>query len=250
MGLTIHPMNLGEVTIDSSFAVWGWNMGTPLQAVCSSYLILGSDTPIMVDASFRDAAENSASTGLEFLQPTGEQQLESQLAKHSLKPEDIGLVINTHLHVDHTGLVDKLPNARIVVQRKELQYAAAPYFPVPFFDRVDIAKYAGPLHDRIEFIEESDREREVAPGVTVSWTGGHSPGHQIVYAETDSGGPAIITGDIVYRKDPGFNAQIPSGYVTNLGEAVNALARIKRDAKHVLPMHDPAVYDEYPDGIH
>lgn len=157
------------------------------------------------------------------------------------------MVINTHLHLDHSGLTDQLPNARIVLNRTELQYAAAPYFPAPFYDRVDVAKYIGPLFDRIEFIE-NEKDHEVAPGVTVAWTGGHSPGHQIVYADVDSG-PAIITGDIVYRKEPGFTMQLPSGYFTSLGEVTNALARIKRDAKHVLPMHDPEVYREYPDGI-
>ena len=248
MGLTVHPLELGSNVADSSFVVFGWNPGKTLRVASLSYLILGSDTPIMVDTSYRNAAELNASTGFEFAEPTREQTLERQLARYDLRPEDIGVLINTHLHSDHTGKVDQLPNARIVVQRKELQYAAAPYFAVAAYNRVEIAKYMGPLYDRIEFIEERDGDREVAPGVTVAWTGGHSPGHQIVYAELSSG-PAIITGDLVLRKNPGFDMQIPPGHITDLGECMIGLARIKRDAKHVLPMHDPNVLVEYPDGV-
>jgi glyoxylase-like metal-dependent hydrolase (beta-lactamase superfamily II) len=248
MGLTVHPLELGSNVADSSFVVFGWNPGKTLRVASLSYLILGSDTPIMVDTSYRNAAELNASTGFEFAEPTREQTLERQLARYDLRPEDIGVLINTHLHCDHTGLADQLPNARIVVQRKELQYAAAPYFPLAAYDRVDIAKYIGPLYDQIEFVEERDGDREVAPGVTVAWTGGHSPGHQIVYAELSSG-CAIITGDLVLRKDPGFDMQIPPGHVTDMGECMTALARIKRDARHVLPMHDPNVLVEYPDGV-
>lgn len=73
-------------------------------------------------------------------------------------------------------------------------------------------------------------------------SGGHSPGHQIVYADLNDGA-AIITGDIVYRREPGFTEQLPSGYFTSLGKVTDALARIKRDAKHVLRMPDPDVYN-------
>ncbi|KAA0085593.1 N-acyl homoserine lactonase family protein [Mycolicibacterium sp. P9-64] len=245
MGMTIHPLDLGSGIVDSSFLVRGWNPGTPIEAPCLSYLILGSETPIVVDASYRDAAAMNASPGSNFAERSEEQSFAGQLAKFDLRPEDVGLFISTHLHRDHTGLIDKLPNARIAVQRRELEHAAT----TAGFDRVDIAKLVGPLFERIEFVEERDGDKELAPGVSVVWTGGHSPGHQIVYVELDSG-LAVITGDLVNRKNPGLDLQLPPGWITNLTEAMLGLKRITRDAPtHVLPMHDSNVWVEYPDGV-
>jgi glyoxylase-like metal-dependent hydrolase (beta-lactamase superfamily II) len=244
MALTIHPMNLGLAAVDSSFMVFGHNPGTPVLAPCTSYLILGGEKPIMVDSGFRDAEELTASSGVRFTQAE-DQTLEANLARHRLRPDDIGMVIHTHLHIDHAGLDHLLPNARIVCQRSELQYAAAPDFGVGFFDRVDIAKLVGPLYNNFDFVHGDE---EVVPGVRVVKTGGHTPGHQMVYVDVDSG-PAVITGDIVYVREPALTQQIPPGLVTDLRETMRALERIKRDAAHVLPMHDETIYAEYPDGV-
>lgn len=61
--------------------------------------------------------------------------LVAQLAKHGLKPGDIDIVINTHLHFDHCGgntrvengkAVPTFPNARYIVHRGELEHAKNP----------------------------------------------------------------------------------------------------------------------------
>ena len=63
MSYTIYPMNLGDIEIDYSFLVWGTNQGTKTWVPTTSYLILGADKPIFVDASFRNVDELSASFG-------------------------------------------------------------------------------------------------------------------------------------------------------------------------------------------
>jgi glyoxylase-like metal-dependent hydrolase (beta-lactamase superfamily II) len=237
-------MNMGTAVVDSSFLVWGMTPGTPATVPCSAYLIQGGDMPIMVDCGFRDAEELTASSGIPFEQ-TADQTLESNLERHNLRPEDIGLLVFTHLHLDHTGYVDKLPNARLSIQRSELQYAAAPYFPLPFYDRVDIPKIVGPLFDRIDFLEG---DAEIAPGVRAIHTGGHSVGHQMIEIDVESG-LAVITGDLCYLADPGVTDQLPSGYTTSISEAMQGLARIKRTADHMLAMHDFSVFEKYPEGV-
>ena len=244
MSLSVHPLCLGRALVDTSFVVWGMTPGTPVKIPVSAYLILGGAEPVLVDAGFRDGPALSAATGFTFSQAEDE-TLEAGLARHGLEAADIGVLVLTHLHADHTGQVPLLPNARIVVQRRELQYAAAPLFPAPFFDRVDTAALVGPLFDRIEFLEG---DADILPGVRGVLTGGHSPGHQLVEVDLDSG-LAVITGDLVYLAEPGLTMQIPPGYVTDLAETMLGLARIKRDAVHALPMHDGAVYDRYPEGV-
>lgn len=244
MGLVIHPMCLGEVVVDNSLLVWGWEQGQKSKIPFNSYLILGGDEPVMVDAGARDVADLSEQTGLEVTQ-TEDQSLEAQLGRHGVKPEDIGTVIITHMHHDHAGMVDKLTNAKIRIQRSELQYAAAPFFPQVLYDRVDVAMMVNDVYDRIDF-DEGDVE--IAPNITALLTGGHAPGHQMVYVELDSG-LAIITGDNIYRKSTALEMNFPPGLTHSIPDTMRAIKKIAREGKHILPMHDPVVHDEYPDGV-
>jgi len=110
------------------------------------------------------------------------------LRARGLGPQDIDVVVNTHLHFDHAGgntrredgrVVPTFPRARYVVQRGEWMDATRPhersrasYRPDDF---VPVAE-AG-LLDLVE------GETEVAPGVRVVPVGGHTKHHQMVVAE-------------------------------------------------------------------
>ena len=155
-----------------------------------------------------------------------------------------GLLVMTHLHSDHTGEIDALPEARIVVQRQELAYAAAPYFPETMYVREDIAKLIDPLFARVEPL---DGDVELAPGVSVKHTGGHSPGHQQIEVELDSG-LAIIAGDNAYLLDA-FHEGVPPGYVTSIPDTMRAITDVQQRATHVLTMHDPGLLDRYAGGL-
>jgi N-acyl homoserine lactone hydrolase len=243
--LTIHPLGLGEVEVDHSFVAWATDPGRRLWIPTTAYLLLGADAPVLVDASFRDPVAFTAASGVPARR-SPEQELEVQLAGHGLEPGDIGYLLQTHLHHDHTGLATSLPEATILVQRRELQYAAAPLFPVAFFDRTDIAALVGPLWERVELL---DGDQQLFDGVRTVHTGGHTPGHQMVYVAT-SHGRAIITGDAAYAADVNVGDQIPSGYWVDLGDAMAALRRIANDSQGiVLPMHDRTVYKRYPEGL-
>jgi glyoxylase-like metal-dependent hydrolase (beta-lactamase superfamily II) len=244
MALSIHPMMLGESLGDTSFMVWGLTPGTKIWSPTIAYLIVGGEKVVVIDAGFRDAAELEASTGLPF-RCAPEHALEANLARHGLEPGDVDIVVFTHLHFDHSGLADRFPNARLLVQRTELQYAAAPLSPAMFYERLDIAKLVDPLWPQIDLL---DGDAEVIPGVRAVLTGGHSPGHQIIYVGVESG-PAIVCGDIAYVVDPAVTQGIPPSYVISMPDTLAALARIKRDATHVLPMHDATVFATYPEGV-
>lgn len=244
MGLKIYPLNLGDLDTDRSFVVWQMEPGTTRFIPTTAWLITGGESPTVVDAGFRSAAELQANFG-NTVRQTEEQTLVGQLAKHGVAPEDVRNVIMTHLHIDHTGQIDHLPNARIHIQREELRYAAAPTFPVALYDRTDIAKLIGPLWGRVRLLTGDD---EVLPGIRAKITGGHTPAHQILYVELDSG-TAVICGDAAYEVDINVAAQVPSGYVVNMQDAVDALELLSRETGPVLASHDASVYERYPNGI-
>ena len=55
------------------------------------------------------------------------------------KPEDVKYVIQTHLHLDHSGAIDTFPNATHITQKLEYDYAFNPdWFSQPAYIRADL----------------------------------------------------------------------------------------------------------------
>jgi glyoxylase-like metal-dependent hydrolase (beta-lactamase superfamily II) len=112
-----------------------------------------------------------------------------------LGPDDIDVVVNTHLHFDHSGgntrleggrVVPAFPRARYVVQRGEWDDATHPH-------ERSRASYRGddflPVADAGQ-LDLIDGEAEVAPGVRAVRVGGHTTHHQMVVVE--SGGETLV----------------------------------------------------------
>ncbi|WP_050423640.1 MBL fold metallo-hydrolase [Bradyrhizobium tropiciagri] len=117
-------------------------------------------------------------------------------------------VVLTHMHMDHVGglLVEGVkerlrPDLRIHVAAAEVKFWEAPDFshtnmPQGFPDalRATAKRFAQEYRDNLRTF---DAEHEVAPGVVVRRTGGHTPGHSIV--RIASGGEALtFAGDAVF----------------------------------------------------
>jgi glyoxylase-like metal-dependent hydrolase (beta-lactamase superfamily II) len=113
-------------------------------------------------------------------------RLEDSLREAGVEPEDVDLIICTHLHFDHAGgstmLCDdgairpSFSRARHLVRRGEWEFAheenervRASYLPTSFAPLAE----AGVL----EFVDE---DVEVVPGISVVRTPGHTPYHQSV----------------------------------------------------------------------
>ena len=103
--------------------------------------------------------------------------LREALAAAGARPEDVALVANCHLHLDHAGGNPALPDRPLYVQRAELDAAREPGHTVPHLVDHPGARY--------EVLEE---ETEVAPGVRLLPTPGHTPGHQSLLVDTAEGG--------------------------------------------------------------
>jgi glyoxylase-like metal-dependent hydrolase (beta-lactamase superfamily II) len=126
----------------------------------------------------------------------------TEVAHLGTAPDDVDLVVLTHLHLDHAGgatacrdsgeVVPAFPNAGVVVQRRELEEAERRHPLVAGSYRPD--DYQALLRRNKLFVVEGDAE--VAPGVRVELTGGHSPGHQVIrmVSGDDEG---LFLGDIV-----------------------------------------------------
>ncbi len=111
------------------------------------------------------------------------------LAEHDLSPADVRIVINTHLHFDHCGQNAVFKHAPFYIQRLELERARREEeLTVDWFD------FAGA---RFELV---DGDADVAEGVRVVATPGHTVGHQSVIVDMPEGG-AVMIGDAAYTSD-------------------------------------------------
>ncbi|MGH7765185.1 MAG: N-acyl homoserine lactonase family protein [Candidatus Dormibacteraceae bacterium] len=111
------------------------------------------------------------------------------LAEHDLSPADVRIVINTHLHFDHCGQNAVFRHAPFYVQRAELDRARRQEkTTAEWFD------FAGA---RFELL---DGDAEIAEGVKVVATPGHTVGHQSVLVDTPDGS-AVMIGDAAYTAD-------------------------------------------------
>jgi glyoxylase-like metal-dependent hydrolase (beta-lactamase superfamily II) len=118
---------------------------------------------------------------------TARQHCISQLRRLGVGPESVGQMLQTHLHIDHTGALGHFPNATIVVHARELEAA-----------RTSDAPHA--CGDVREDYDRSERRWQLAGGeldlfgdgaIRLLETPGHSAGHMSLLLELDQTGPVL-----------------------------------------------------------
>ena len=127
-----------------------------------------------------------------------------RLAAAGFGPDDVDIVVNTHLHVDHVGWNTRLvegawvptfPKARYVTGRTEFGYwrdqTADPEHRQVFDDSVRPVADAG-LYDLV------DDGGEIAPGLTAIATPGHSIGHMSLRLRSGAE-DAVLGGDVIHH---------------------------------------------------
>ena len=147
------------------------------------FLIHHRDGPILVDTGIGLGNE----TIDEWYKPITV-ELRNELLVRGVDPDHPGLtIINTHLHFDHCGQNCSFPQARIVVQQLEAEIATMPHYTVDSWAKLPA--------DRTRLVEG---DLEIADGVHVVHTPGHTPGHQAVLVRAASG-TTIIAGQCIFR---------------------------------------------------
>ena len=114
--------------------------------------------------------------------------IEAALEAHRHRVDDVRLVVNSHLHFDHCGNNMRFPGLPIYVQAPEYEAARRPNYTVPEWVDFEGADYA-----------VVDGDTQVASGVRVMSTPGHTPGHQSLVIDTPSGTVALA-GQAIYSK--------------------------------------------------
>jgi len=220
----------GFFCLDKSLVVYMKYMGEVYEAALKPLLIITDKEKVLVDTGIGDLPEPRR----KFfpVKRKADETLKAQLMKHGLKPDDIDVVIHTHLHFDHCGNNKLFKNARFVVQRDELRYAYEP-------EKFQQAAYVREFFDVKGLNYETVRGRtRVCEGVTVMCTSGHSVGHQSVVIEGDDGKNYVYCGDAAPIRENLERRNIP-GILYNAHKALESIDRLRRikNAVYIYP-HD------------
>ena len=233
----IHPLVVGTKVFDKGMMTYQHDYGTPYTIPIYCWYLEGRGARILVDTGeLRPiiSKDREAKIGGKIY------SFEDALAQFKLTPEQIDIVIHTHLHNDHCENDYKCSNATFFVHRKELDRIHDPH-PLDF-------RYN---EDFIVDVEENDQihilegYREIVPGIRVVHTPAHTEGGMSVQIAT-AGGNAIITGFCVI--DENLNPPkevlaremevIPPGTHVNVYEAYDIIKKVKEQADIILPLHE------------
>jgi glyoxylase-like metal-dependent hydrolase (beta-lactamase superfamily II) len=226
-------------------SIWspGVNVGQPIEQADTCALIKHGGQWLLWDTGYPDAvAERPTDTPVGHA--TRAKTLIGQLAELGLQPADISRVAVSHTHADHVGNVDKFPDATLLIQKAEFDWAFAPGKRPPFKEERPIRLLEG---DFDVFGDQS---------VILLSTPGHTPGHQSLLVHLQHSGWILLSGDAAHSRANWDNDRVPS--INTSAEQTHAsharLAAIVADRKaelwinHDLPTferlkHAPQFYD-------
>jgi len=235
----IHPIVVGTKIFDKGMMTYQHDYGKTYTIPIYCWYIEGGDKKILVDTGEMHPIQ---SEDREIAIGGKIYTFEEGLGSWGLSPEDIDIVIHTHLHNDHCENDYKCEKASFYVHQNELARIHDPH-PLDY-------RY---LEDFILEIEENKQiqvvtgNQEILPGIDVIHTPIHTDGGLSVVIET-SQGKAAITGFCTIMENfyPPKEIKamemevIPPGTHVNAYESYDTMLKIKEMADILLPLHEPA----------
>jgi N-acyl homoserine lactone hydrolase len=172
----------------------------------------------------RDWETKWVPTGLQEFFPydrvTEEQYLDQRLGQLGIAPENLDMVVFSHLHFDHAGNAKMFANGpRLVVNDKEEQWCFS---------------YEGPFNgahlkadsEGLSF-ETVSGDTEILPGVTLIEAPGHTPGTMAMKVDLADTGTMIFTSDAIYMGDSYGPPATPAAIVNDLSDWYASVEKLR-----------------------
>lgn len=264
--LTIRPFNTGFVTtIPKQYLYHHSTVSSRpdipdgrIEMPVFTYLVEGGERLLLVDTGMAWSERASKYHHPGSRQPKGHSIIE-RLAQAGYQPEDVGIVVLTHMHWDHMYYLDQFKNAQIIVNETEYRFALDP---IPLYYK----SYEHPkLYENAEEkiirpfegleITTVKGETEIMPGVRVFETPGHSPGHQSVEVDTKEGS-YICCGDSIFILDNitpipqiAYDITPPGRYadIVATWKSIELQKKRVKSPQFLLPCHERGILDRIQD---
>lgn len=173
------------------------------------------------------------------------EEVAARLEALDLDTGRVDYLINSHLHFDHSGGNAMLPNATLVVQRREWEAGIDP----------DLA--AANYYDAHDYrtgqdVLQVDGEHDLfGDGSVVCLpTFGHTPGHQSLRVQTE-GGPIILTADACYLRRTLEELILPPIVFDEAAmlRSLHALRALQQAGERIFYGHDPEFWAAVPQSV-
>ena len=201
-----------------------------------------ADRAVVIDIGF--TAESGGKRGRKLTRDPID-----SLALVGVNAADVRDVILTHMHYDHVGNFHKFPHARFHLQEPEMHYAVGRYMRHQHlakpFEPDDVCGVV-----RLNFdgrVTYHNGPADVAPGISVVPTGGHSAGLQFVTVNT-ARGIVVLASDVSHYYE-NMESGRPFSVAYHVGDMLEAFDTLRAHAptpQHIVPGHDPDVMRRYP----
>jgi N-acyl homoserine lactone hydrolase len=210
--------------------------------------------PILIDTGFdasvaTDPSRSLGRVGAKVFSPirmSAGDAVPGRLRAHGIEPEEIGLVVMTHLHFDHASGIGQFPGAELVVERREHDavrgglrkgYMAAHLEGARNWRKVDLD--AAPPAEGFEHVLDLLGDGSLR----MVFTPGHTHGHCSILLRTAEG-PVLVAGDAAYARRSIEHRWVPLTVAGELGEYQDSLERIAawtaaNPGAPVICGHDP-----------
>ena len=181
-----------------------------------------------------------------FEQYGPQDDVKSRLESIDRDPGKVDFIVNSHLHFDHAGGNELVPNATMVVQRREWQAAQDPETAakVGFF-KADF--------DHGHPVKQVEGEHDLFGDGSVVCipTYGHTAGHQSLRVKLD-GGDVVITADACYMREALQQMRLPDPIVVDdeaqMLATFRKFRRLEAAGAQLMFGHDPKQWNLLNDG--
>ena len=217
--MKVWLLDNGSIVIEHTQLMW--NVPGP-QVRIPSYAVLveHDDELFLFDTGF-DLEHTNAVLPFELPEQTPEQTIPAQLELAGFSVSDVTTLVNSHLHFDHAG-GNKHFSIGNVIHEQELAQARD-HEPFEHFGYSDKTWD----HDGARF-ERVSGDFEVAPGLWLFETPGHTVGHYSLLVKPGSSAvrPMLFAFDVVFTQ-PALERGIQSGFHIDPRAGVRSIARVK-----------------------
>jgi N-acyl homoserine lactone hydrolase len=223
---TIFPLAVGYNETDQGILTYQRFYGKRVILPIYVFAIKGGPQKILVDTGieeFMESPDLEERIGFPVL------PFEEALETVGWTSEDVDIIIHTHLHNDHCENDALCTNAKVYVQKAELDFFHNPH-PIDH-------RYYSDVLDGVDIVTV-EGDSPIVDGIDVLFTPGHTPGGQSVVVNTTRG-KAVITGLCCNSQNfPPGGGVIAPGVLLDAIQAYESMKRVQEIADVLIPIHE------------